>query len=381
LTEGEIEEEGYPENAALLIHRDPERWREVVLLAAAKASGGSSRMIWLMLDVFCERLPDDPDVDAGDAWCALLAGQALVETLNLQQISSKNQRKVNRVCDWLAAILTEQQPFDSTQGKPSPFPVVERTLAGNILAVLGDPRHGVGLRKDGLPDIDWCEVPAGEFLMGDKLEKSSCSAFQISRYPVTNTQYQPFIDDGGYSKEQYWTDEAWKWRVQKNISEPYWGGGEFDLANHPVVGVSWYEATAYCTWLSERLRKTGELDESRNIRLQDEAEWEKEARSADGRIYPWDDAEITPEHANYMHTDLGLTSTVGCFPRGASPYGCEEMSGNVYEWCQNPSGSTRVVRGGAWYDDAGLCRAASRDDYVPGSRYDYIGFRLLRTPL
>ncbi|MCP4401989.1 MAG: NACHT domain-containing protein, partial [bacterium] len=91
LTEGEIEEEGYPENSALLIHRDPERWREVVLLAAAKASGGSSRMIWLMLDVFCERSPDDPDVNAGDAWCALLAGQALVETLNLQQISSRNQ--------------------------------------------------------------------------------------------------------------------------------------------------------------------------------------------------------------------------------------------------------------------------------------------------
>ena len=159
------------------------------------------------------------------------------------------------------------------------------------------------------------------------------SAFQISRYPVTNVQYRVFIVDGGYSERTYWTDEGWKWKEKEDITEPDWAGGAFDLANHPVVRVSWYEATTFCRWLTIRLQKIGALSDHEEIRLPTEAEWEKAARGTDERIYPWGNDKITPELANYTDTGLGVTSTVGCFPRGVSPYGCEEMAGNVWEYC------------------------------------------------
>ena len=219
----------------------PNRWREVLLLGAAIVAKAGP-MIWLLVDALCFREPDDAENTEKDAWGALLAGQALAESANLQQIRPGTQRKLDRVKQWPVVILTEQLPKDKF------FPVVERALAGNLLAMLGDPRSGVGLREDGLPDIEWCKVPGGTFLMGDDRKEASLPGFHISRYPVTNAQYRAFIDDGGYSEQwkRCWTDEGWKWQVEKNISEPDWEGGDFDLANHPVVGVSWYEATAYC---------------------------------------------------------------------------------------------------------------------------------------
>ena len=352
--------EDYPDQVARLTRENPNRWREVVLLAGAKAARGTSSAIWSLAGALCYQELQVRSNGLEDAWGALLAGQALVETAQVDRISPHNLQKVTRIREWLRMILTEQMPKDN------PFPSVERALAGNILAQLGDPRPGVRLRDDGLPDIEWCEV---------------FDNYALSCYPVTNAQYQAFVDDGGYGCQEHWSNEGWEWREKKAQNGPAKYGGEFDLPNHPVVVVSWYEAQAYCRWLTKRLWASGDLNKTQEIRLPSEAEWEQAASAGGTRTYPWGD-EIDPEHANYADTELGTTSAVGCFPKGASSCGCEEMAGNVWEWCQDlydESGTYRVLRGGAWFNYAGFCRAAYRDPLGPGVRDGLIGFRLLRT--
>lgn len=199
-----------------------------------------------------------------------------------------------------------------------------------------------------------------------------------------------------------WSEEGWAWKENEGITEPDWTRGEYALDNHPVVEVSWYEVSTFCQWLTIRFRERGELSEYEIVRLPTEAEWEKAARGIDGRIYPWGN-EFDPQCVNYSDTGLGVTSAVGCFPRGISPYTCEDMAGNVWEWCldlcdrdvhfnvvidtykdgiSNPvnmSGSRRILRSGAWNDMGGGCRSAYRVYWLPDARVNNFGFRLVRT--
>ena len=224
-----------------------------------------------------------------------------------------------RVRTRMVAILSE-----------SPLPAIDRAEAGRLLAHLGDPREGVGL-KDGLPDIAWCKVPAGEFLMGNTKETDEMAYgdeapqhrvflddFQIGKHPITNAQYQAFVDDGGYTEKwrRCWTKDGWAWREGSNRTAPDRYGGDFDLPNHPVVGVAWYEAVAFCNWLSQKLSEN--LGRTVQIVLPSEAQWEKAARGTDGRRYPWG-PEITPEHANYWDTRIGNNQRRGRFPEREKP--------------------------------------------------------------
>ena len=399
------EQGDFPGKIAGLARCEPNRWREVVLLAGAKAARGAAGSLWSLASALCFRVPGHPDAKTEDLWGALLAGQLLVESTDFKHPEEWQKDRQILVRNWLTVILTEQH------APLKPLPTLERALAGRLLAALDDPRPGVGLRKDALPDIEWCEVPEGTFLMGSDKNKDSeaygdeqpqhkvyLSAYHLSRYPVTNRQYQAFVDEKGYSEawRQCWDDEGWSWKEENHLSKPKKWGGFFDLPNHPVVMVSWYEASAFCRWLTIRLQEAGTIGADETIRLPSEAEWERAARGEDGRIYPWGDDSISSELANYDDTSLGATSAVGCFPRGTSPYGCEEMSGNVWEWCQNwdydykedfeenpmgpASGSYRVNRGGSWASGAGYCRSAYRSYFGgPGSRNAGLGFRLLRT--
>jgi len=237
----------------------------------------------------------------------------------------------------------------------------------------------VGVRTDGLPDIAWVEIPAGPFIWQDG-ERRELPIFWMAKYPVTNAQYQCFIDDGGFKDGRWWRDLG-----RPAPQKPRWPQG-----NRPRTNVDWYEAMAFCRWLTARLAL---LEDS--IRLPTELEWEKAARGEQGLAYPWG-AEYRPGFANVDETEepkkgpwyLKQTTAVGVYPHGRSPYGVEDMAGTVWEWCLNKradldavaadtNGAARALRGGSWRYRPVDARADLRSGNRPDNRLDHWGFRLL----
>jgi iron(II)-dependent oxidoreductase len=254
-------------------------------------------------------------------------------------------------------------------------------------------------------------VPGGMFLMGTDVEPWALDnerpahavgvePFWIDTDPVTNAQYQAFVESGGYSDEQWWTPEGWKHRVEANLTAPqfwrYEGGqwwrnrfGHLEPvpADEPVQHVCWYEADAYARWAGKRLPT--------------EAEWEKAARydpaSGRSRRYPWGDAEPTPERANLGSQHL-QPAPVGAYPAGASPLGVRGLIGDVWEWTSSdfsgypgfevfpyPEYSKaffgpdyKILRGGSWATDKSASRATFRNWDYPIRRQIFSGFRCAR---
>jgi formylglycine-generating enzyme required for sulfatase activity len=369
-------------------------WREVVLLAIGRLIylGGDTDRPLALVGELCPARAADVEVAWRKAW---LAGEALLE-MGLHRVgdSALGRDLAERVRDRLAALL-EAGLLSS----------VNRASAGDALAGLGDPRPGVGLRPDRLPSITWCEIPAGPFLMGS--HDDSCAlfgqetpqdtvdvpAFRVSKVPITNAQYGAFVVAGGYQERRHWTAAGWHWKGERSGPQGY--GGVFALPNHPVVGVSWYEAVAFCRWLTEWLREAGALGSGEEVRLPGEAEWEKAARGTKGRVYPWGD-EFDPEKCNMRDTGIGATSAVGIFPDGASPFGVLDLSGNVWEWCgtkwreryaervdESVEGNARrALRGGSFdLEVQEYVRCACRYRRAPDLRDDFVGFRCVVAPV
>ncbi len=308
--------------------------------------------------------------------------------------------------------------------RQSPLTPAERADAGRMLGVLGDPRVEV---LDPL-QIEWCEVGAGPFLMGDDEGEDNAKpqhlveigyTYKISRYPITNAHYQHFVDAGGYANAAYWPEaiahQRWeggkvkRWYVKDNRIVDEWAdvpadyGEPLTLPNHPVVGVSWYEALAFARWLTEQLHTAASLPADWVITLPSEAEWEKAARgpstsSGTAPRYPWGDT-LTPNHANLQASGIGHCSAVGAFPLGVSPFEVEELFGNVWEWTRSLWGKSypyrandsredlmasdrtgRVLRGDSSYS-RGAAGCAWRYGDSPSCRYDDDGFRLVASPL
>lgn len=369
----------FPDRVASLAMENPGRWREVLLLAAARAAGRVGSTVWNLSDALCGPEAGEPGESSLSAlWGAYLAGQALVESAKLPTSSPGNLRRLERLRKWFVHLLGDSR-----------LPAIERAQAGCVLAKLDDPRPEVttvaGMAQKGL-----CRVKAGPFRMGsedgdpqafdDEKPAHDCDIpyeYRIGRYPVTVAQFRQFV-------------EASRFEL-----------GNLDCLrgpdNHPVMRVSWHEAVAFCEWVTEVSHQEGWLEDGWGFRLPSEAEWEKAARGTDGRIYPWG-PDPDPNLANYGDTGIGGLSTVGCFPGGASPYGCEEMSGNVWEWTLSPWVSNyaredrenvnrsdseerlRVVRGGAFFYASRSVRCAFRSGSDPGYWVDFIGFRVAAVP-
>jgi formylglycine-generating enzyme required for sulfatase activity len=271
------------------------------------------------------------------------------------------------------------------------LPSVERAAAGRSLSRLGDLRPGVGLRPDGLPDIAWAdEIQPGKYSIGEPEQSDNPPReieirhpYRVSKYLITQAQYLAFQDDG--SKRGYTCPEWWEGLAadedDKQPAEP-----AFRYDNHPMEQVNWYQAVAFCRWLTEKARGIL-IPENAVIRLPHEYEWEVAARGTDGRTYSYR-GDFDPKKANTLETGIGHTSAVGIFPDGVSPCGAFDMTGNVWEWCRNKYGEpdqidvddsveTRVLRGGSWYGDVDYARAVPRGLDPPANRNPPIGFRVV----
>ena len=202
----------------------------------------------------------------------------------------------------------------------------------------------------------WCEIAPGPFWSGDDREEQLAPAeitlpYQIARYPVTNADYARFLAangvDGYDPAKPWWTEEGRRYILPggnryfreepEQIFYPRsWSSTRFNGALQPVVGVSWYEAAAYCRWLTAEGHAAGWLPASDIIRLPTWHEWERAARYTDTRRYPWGDEPPDPERANYDVTGIGAGAPIGCFSGGVAPCGAQDLAGNVWEWTASP---------------------------------------------
>jgi formylglycine-generating enzyme required for sulfatase activity len=443
-------------------------WREPALLIpgyyAADSNSATARAFLRRLSGLTRKAgaPLAPEVQLAAAEVAANAA------LELRDLDDKLRAD-------LAARLTALYQTDEVMNTATP---VRRAAAGVALGRLGDPRAEV-------MDVDamrLCLVPAGPFCMGspaddkdayddERSPEPQCDvpyAYAITQHPITNAQYQQFVADDGYANPDWWdvaiADGCWangkvrrRWLVYEDEKREKIGerfeegdaprdfGSPFNLPNHPVVDVNWYEALAFTRWLTARWRERGWLTTDQQIQLPNEPEWEKAARGGlamppepvvatiqdldsvargfnpkseivnpnSTRRYPWGD-EPDPNRANYDDTHLGNTSAAGCFPNGGSPYACHDMSGNVWEWTRSVWGPwkleegtynaelkypypynsvdgredlqaglnmARVLRGGAFLSDHRSARVAFRNWYRPVVRLEVIGFRVVVSPI
>jgi hypothetical protein len=258
-----------------------------------------------------------------------------------------------------------------TDVKRQPQPKA-RAAIGRALWQLGlDNRKGVGVDGDGVPDIDWVEIPGGPYKYQGKRKK--VESFFMARYPVTNAQFDAFVRaEDGYRQDRWWEGLA---EPDRNYRTPEWTEG-----NHPRETVNWYEAMAFCGWVSSRLQY--------EVRLPTEYEWERAAAGTDGREYPWGN-EYKEGFSNVYEPEQQLrrTSAVGMYPHGASAEGAMDLAGNVWEWClneyaepertQKEGTEPRVLRGGSWDGNQAGAGAGCRGYGHPFFRDYETGFRVV----
>jgi iron(II)-dependent oxidoreductase len=245
-----------------------------------------------------------------------------------------------------------------------------------------------------ITDSPAIEIPGGEFYMGsdaaealdNERSRHLCylEAYSIDRYPVTCRQYRDFMESGGYQNPDWWSADGWKWLQSAKVDRPLYWSENPAFNNHPVCGVSWYEAEAYCNFTGKRLPS--------------EAEWEKaaslDATNQTYRIYPWGEEQPNGSLCNHGN-NIANTSPVDAFPKGASAAGCWDMLGNVWEWTASTfeaypgfesypyrgysqvyfDGEHRVLKGGSWATFPQALRSSFRNWYYPGVRQIIAGFR------
>ena len=424
---------------------DRTRWREALLLAVGHlvyVNGETSRPLFLAGELCPSRLTDDET-----AWRkAWLAGEVLME-IGLLRVadSDSGQELLDRVRRRLLALITG--------GK---LTAAERVYVGDTLAQLGDPRESV-LSVDAM---EFCWVPQGPFLFGSGEEDTNAGkgekprkdylldySYWIARYPVSVAQFRHYLAESGEQPADpdclsgtpnhpvvnvTWDESkafcAWltqrlqqqgfipqSWSVDLP-NEPEWekaARGGLKIPQLPLIlqiPPNPDTAVIPADFMDRRnpdcracpgMERRGmlqsphhpwSLDSGDPCRNDDNVFLPNPSPS---RIYPWGD-KADVERMNYADTGVNQTSANGCFPGGASPYGAEEMAGNVWEWTRSiyrpypyesgdgredsASRKPRVLRGGAFFNGSRLARCSARDSDGPDARYSSIGFRVVVSP-
>ncbi len=242
---------------------------------------------------------------------------------------------------------------------------------GFLVSELLDGQPYIYGKPDEIPE-NMIFIPAGPFISGEGLETRIAhvkESFFISKYPVTNSEFKLFLEDSGYNADHLWSTTGLDVRNRNNWAcLQYLNHEDFNSLDQPIVGVSAYEAEAYCRWLCSR---TGNI-----FRLPSALEWEKAARGTDGRKYPWG---IEGEYHRAVTKERGFrqTATVGNLsPEGDSYYGVAEMAGNVWEWVV--ADGKYSVRGGSFKEPLLEARCSLCKDMDPEYRSMDIGFRIIR---
>jgi len=371
-----------------------DRWREVVMLLGEYlcfAQGDQERMDTLMNALTPEKFPTDPN---HPAWRAVWYAGDLLSL-------------------YRRAFPSETSPSDKAINTGLHKLVLKGTLSHRECASAADTLDELGYN---IPD-------QSTFIQ--------VSDFAISKYLVTNAQYERFLKSD-FNNQKYWVDfpkydensaemvnqnwgdEAWKWLqeelqnknndIQDSVLLPRnWRDPRFGIARRgsPVVGISWYEASAYCKWVLENWENLEEgkqgLVKPKLIRLPVEIEWSSAAGGEDPKErFPWDkrsspvdkkgatkNTEEILQRANIRESGINRTTPAWMYPQGASIKGVMDMAGNVWEWQANFADKDHDVlglRGGSWFDDGNSARVSIRSIYLPDSRNFNFGFRGVLLP-
>ena len=376
------------------------RWCEVILLTAGELTLRSDDLVDFINDL---RIQEEGDHSELFGQAALLAGLAVADVGEKNFENKKIVREVRNELELIAKDCDPETKLPSLQGRIS---LQNRAQAADVADELGYT----------IPDLHiFVPIPKSQITNYD---------FSLSKYPVTNEQYERFLKSD-FANKKYWVDfpkfdehsqpmneawgeQAWDWLqkalqndesdVQNGVLLPrYWRDPRFGISrrNAPVVGISWHEASAYCKWLLENWEHLEEgkqgFPKPKEIRLPREIEWAQAAGGdEDEKRYPWDEKGATKkieeiiQRANVNQSGINRTTPVWMYPQGESTKGVMDMAGNVWEWQANYSdvkSGWLGLRGGSWDYDGFVARVSVRSlGYRPNYRNDFIGFRVALLP-
>lgn len=236
-------------------------------------------------------------------------------------------------------------------------------------------------------------IPSGHYSVSPHLgETVYVPEFKLDRFPISVAHYQRFINEGGYEDYDYWDDDGWHWLQTERIESPrFWNGhnpdldgmfttvqgkllAEFAEPNKPVIGVSWYEADAFCRFFGRQLPS--------------ETQWEAAARGAHNNLYPWGNSWMPTGIGAWGNRSGGkrVTACLGKFPEAKGPFGHEDLVGNIWQWTKTPWESQQkpdsdavlmTAKGGGWGSNKSQCTNAARNGFYKTDQWTHVGFRTI----